>query len=134
MKFFFNRNGIKEESELERWGWLVGYNDGTNLKQFETVENEQDGIYHQFNEIDQSKLDVFIMEKIGDASKRLILPIKPGMKLIHFYRNIVLNLGTDEEERFRLYCFGYIEKGITEDKKVILEIWPNDEIVIKNEK
>lgn len=115
----FSRNGEIEEVELERWRWEAHYTDGTILQQF-----DDNGIYHQFGEIEQHRLKVFGM--VHETLPPIIIAWRDGLKLIHFYRNYVLQAGTSEEIRFRFYCFGYENKN----EKVINVILPNDGIVI----
>lgn len=117
---FFKFNG--EVIPLERYVWIASYDDGSYLKQFD----ERDCSFHQFKEINQSKLSHFIMQSTEEESKRYELIFMEGMKLIHYYRNIILNFGTKQEKRFRLYCFGYEKNG----NKFIVSIWPNGETSI----
>lgn len=124
-KFKFYRDGKEEEVDIERWVWVALYNDNSFLKQFD----EETGFYHQFKEIDQSRLSVFIMQSVSDPAKRYELHFREGMKLIHYYRNVVLNAATPQEVRYRLYCFGFSEEG----HKVIFQIYPNDMVAIGND-
>jgi hypothetical protein len=107
---------------LEKYVWISDFKDGSYLKQFD----ERDFSFHQFEEIDQSKLLVFIMQSVEDENKRYELHFSPGMKLIHYYRNVGLEIGTPQERKFKLYCFGYEKSG----QKVIFSIWPNGEVSI----
>lgn len=96
----FNQDGISVDVEKEEWCWEAYYNDGTILKQF------GDGIFHQFREIDQRKLSIFKM--VHNEKHPFTLLFNPdNMKLIHFYKNTRLNMGTDQESTTRTYCFGY---------------------------
>jgi hypothetical protein len=110
MRYIFDDKQIEKES----WCWEAHYADGSSLKQF-----DDDGYFHQFGEIDQSRLAVFKM--VGTTTYSL--PFKEGMKLIHYYDNYILN---DGEARVRVYCFGYEKDG----SKVICSILPNGEMVI----
>ena len=115
----FCRDGAGEETvELERWIWTAIYQDGTQLKQF-----DDDGRFHQFREIDQTRLNAFVMSTPDESHPPVILKFEPGYKLIHFYRNISLNNGAI---RIRLYCFGYESVNA----KVILVIMPDNRVVI----
>lgn len=107
---------------LERYVWIADYSNGSYLKQFD----ERDWTFHRFQEIQQDKLSVFIMQCVDDEKRRYELHFTEGMKLIHYYRNICLNFGTPQEQKFKLYCFGF-EKG---GQKVIFSIWPNGEVSI----
>jgi hypothetical protein len=106
--------------EKEAYCWEAYYKDGTCLKQF-----DDDGQFHRFAEIDQSRLIVFKM--VGD--KTFSIPFKEGMKLIHYYDNYILHGNSDQETRFRVYCFGYeYMKG-----KVITKIYPNEILITDKE-
>jgi len=99
MQYKFNDTEIPKES----WCWEAHYSDGTILKQF-----ADDGIFHQFKEIDQMKLALFRMVS-NDGVTHYDLIFNPvTMKLIHFYVNSFLR---DGKIKLRSYCFGY-EKNI----------------------
>ena len=66
------QNGQEVLVPLEKWVWIAIYKDGICLKQFD----ENTGIFHQFKEIDQSKLNVFIMQSVQDQKKRFELHFK----------------------------------------------------------
>lgn len=106
------------DAQPERWQWVAQYVDGTILKQF-----DDDGIFHQFREIDQSRLHTFAM--VNEGKPPFILHWRNGMKLIHFYNNYI-SFGSSGEMRIKIYCFGYEERG----HKMILCIMPDDGIVI----
>jgi hypothetical protein len=112
------------EAEPEVWQWEATYNDGSVLKQFGT-----DGIFHQFAEIDQKKLIMFKMTSPYYPQTYALLMSDPSMKLIHFYRNTVLNAGSPEEEHIRLYCFGYEKKVGSKTQKVVMAITPTNELI-----
>jgi hypothetical protein len=122
-KFTFHRDGVPEEVKPERWCWTAFYNDNTLLKQFD----EETGLFHQFKEIDQAKLEVFRMEK-DDKSRHYDLVFNPAeMKLIHFYT--VTHLRNDKYV-FTTYWFGYEKniRGVAD--KHLMAILPTDEFVI----
>lgn len=127
-KFF--RQDLKRwiETPEETWYWEAHYEDGQVLKQF-----DDEGIFHQFTEIDQSRLAIFKMKSKHYPQSYSILFSDPNMKLIHFYRNSILNAGTDCEERQRLYCFGYEKHSKTNTLKVVMIITPSNELVITEE-
>lgn len=106
--------------EPEVWKWTASYNDGTSLHQFD----DRDMSVHQFREIDQDRLVSFTMS--SDTAKPITYLFQPGMKLIHFYRNIRLNVGEPNEVFIRLFCFGYQ----TSDATVITVILPDNSIAI----
>lgn len=92
------------------------------LKQF-----GNDGMFHKFAEIDQSRVEMFIMYKPDDLTKRIDMPAH-GVQFFHFYRNLILRFGTPEERRLRVYVFGY-RNGDTAAYHFIL---PDDRIIISN--
>jgi|WetSurMetagenome_2_1015567.scaffolds.fasta_scaffold00223_12 hypothetical protein len=118
-KWVFSRDGVPEEVERELWCWEAVYTDGTLLKQF-----DDDGFFHQFGEIDQTRLSYFRMAT--GHSPPITMMFLPGMKLIHFYRNARLNVGMENEVSLRLYCFGY-QLG---DHKVIMAIMPDYSVML----
>ena len=126
--FKFIRDGVSEEVPLERWVWLAIYKDGSYLKQFD----EETGLFHQFKEIDIPQLDVFGMQSSEDENKRYEIHMKEGMTPIHFYRNQMLNVGTEEEVKVRFYCFGYQDNVNGNNVKTLLKILPNDMVAILN--
>lgn len=120
-----------EITALERWGWIAIYKDGTYLKQFD----EATGLFHNFAEIEQEKLDVFAMQSMehpGDPAKRFEIHVAEGMKIIHFYRRQWLDKGTPDERKICFYLFGYEENVNGKAVKTIFEIHPNDAVAIKN--
>lgn len=120
-KFYRDDIGKWVEAKPERWRWVAQYTDGSELKQF-----GDDGIYHQFREIDQQRLHTFSM--VSDERPPLVLAWVPGRKLIHFYNNYVKK-DSNGTTLTRIYCFGYEEKG----HKVIFCIMPDDGIVITDD-
>ncbi len=52
-----------------------------------------------------------------------------AMKLIHFYRNIVLNVGTSEERKIKIYCFGFEKKFFGRTQKSLMAIMPTGELI-----
>jgi hypothetical protein len=50
------------------------------------------------------------MYQLEDMTKRFEL--RPdGQQIFHFYRNTIINAGTEEERRFKVYVFGTKEAG-----------------------
>ena len=102
-KFYRKETQTTEEVQKERWSWVAIYRNGLILSQFDNDTLT----FHQFREIDQSQLQFFKMVNrlTGQEFK---LEFDPNtMDLIHFYRNVRVNVGTGKEKRLRLYCFGY---------------------------
>ena len=122
MQYLFNENGKDIEIPLERWAWGVVNKDGTELKQF-----DETGRFHQVGEIDQDNIEMAVLYKPEEPEKRIDLPWKPGMRLIHKYRNVVFNfLGAEAEQRkAKVYIFGY-KKG---NDYAYLFILPDDRII-----
>lgn len=114
MKWHFEGQQI----EKEKYTWEAIYNDGTILKQF-----DDQGQFHQFKEIDQDRLIAFRM--VGDTT--YTIPFTKGMKLIHYYDNYTLNAKTPQENKFRVYCFGY-EMGHV---KLVTMIFPHETIITR---
>lgn len=123
-KFYRQETKQWEDVALEKWQWEAHYVDGTLLKQF-----DDNGIFHQFREIDQLQLLSFKMvnHESGNVSTLVFNP--KTMKLVHFYRNIVLNVGTSDEKRIKIYCFGFEKKFFGRTQKSLMAIMPTGEIV-----
>lgn len=119
---FYPESGEPIDAELERWRWEAIYTDGTSLCQFE--DGNPFGTFHQFKDIDQSK--VFAFRMVSDEAPSISMIIPSGAKLIHFYRNAMLDVGGPNSTRVRLYCFGY-QLGST---KVMTVILPDNSIAI----
>jgi len=130
LKHKFFRKDLKKwiSAPPEVWQWEVTYEDGGVLKQF-----GDDGVFHQFAEIDQNRLALFKMVSPFNPQTYTLLFSDPNMKLIHFYRNKVLNAGTEEEERIRYYCFGYEKRVGTKVHKTIMMIAPTNELIVTEE-
>lgn len=126
MDYFFERDGVKEAVALERWGWGVIYKDGTELHQFGEA-----GDFHQFREIVQEEVAMFVMYRTDDMSKRIDMPLQEGMKLVHFYTNVVLEAGLPSERRIRIYTFGWQDPRGADTFMYIL---PDDRIITTNHK
>jgi len=123
---YVDEKGIEIKAELEKWIWGVVYKDGTELKQF-----GDDGLFHRFAEIKQEDVVMFSMYKPDDADlkKRIDIEVKDGMKLFHFYRNIVLDYMSENKRKIKIYVFGWKnEKGLSYNY-----ILPDDRIVMSNE-
>lgn len=118
--YSITKDGVTISVERERWVWECRYLDGTELHQF----NDQDHTFHNFGEINQAHLQSFHMRNITNGKLVTIL-FPPDAKLIHFYRNVGLDVGGPIERHVRLYCFGY-EYGSINCKFVIT---PADEII-----
>lgn len=124
-------NYISSKGELvslEKYVWIAQYEDDTVFLQFE--ENPAQNLFHNFHEIDQSKLKLFRMQNMVDPNKYFDLQFNPKtMKLIHFYRGLHLEFG-GKEVFVRLYCYGYEKKGSV----LINIILPGDQLVTTDQK
>ena len=126
MNYKFIRDGVEELVTKETWHWLALYNDGTSLQQF-----DDNGYFHQFSEIDQSKLSAFKMmsdDKIVDY----VIPFDQTMKLVHFYKITRLNVYTPSFKEVKSYCFGYEKKVKGRNEKHFLVITPNEVILCED--
>lgn len=116
IKWHFNENGKDIEVPLEDWVWHVVYTDGTELYQFgREVEADGKRRFHQFAEIDQSRVKVFEMMSTKDTGLRYSIDVTEETdRLIHFYRCSRVEIGTPREQKLTFYCFGYKLKGLDE--------------------
>lgn len=117
---FINKQGENELVKQERWCWGVVYDDGTELKQFDSAFR-----FHQFQEINQPLVKMFVMFQ-PNSEKRIDLVVPEGAQLFHFYRNFILNQGTTEERKLKVFCFGWKIKGET----TYFYILPDDRLVV----
>lgn len=92
------------------------------LQQFSFEGN----IFHQFKEIRQDDVEMFVMFKPEDISKRFDVVCQGKVQYFHFYRNFVLMAKTKNEERKKIYVFGWKSEG----KAVYHYILPDDRMVI----
>jgi len=122
MIYKFLRDGVWEDVREEKWKWEAYYSDGTMLKQF-----GDNGLFHQFAEIDQTKLSIFKMVSEGKPCYTLLFdPLK--MKLVHYYKNYRLDMGAKNERFITAYCFGYQIKSRIE--KMTIMILPSGETIV----
>jgi hypothetical protein len=118
-KFYRESSGAWETVESERWQWEVDYDDGSTLKQYDDA-----GIFHQFKEIQQERINAFRM--VSEGVPPITIAWKPEFKLIHFYRNSIFHFGEPDEVRVKLYCFGYQEGS----SKTIFVIMPDNSVCV----
>jgi hypothetical protein len=104
-KWQFLRGDKFEDVEPEDWVWGVVYEDNTELHQF-----ADDGIFHQFREIEQERVKMFVMYRLADLTKRIDMPVKPEMQIFHFYRKCHLNVGTESDRWVKVYVFGWKDR------------------------
>jgi len=117
-----------EQINKEKWRWEAHYTDGIVLKQF-----DDNGVFHPFVEINQQKLAVFKMVS-DEVPYPYTLLFSPGeMKLIHFYKRIVLNALTKEEKRITLYIVGFEKNIFGRTTKLFMVITPENELVVTDQ-
>lgn len=105
----------------EQYGWKAIYSDGSSLSQYDDETQE----FHQFSEIDQSKLHIFQMVNDDDIPHASLIFNPEVMKLIHFYKRYNMNFMSSDVQKFTLYVFGYE----TANGKVLNVIVPSGEVV-----
>ena len=119
--FLREETNEKEIVQPEKWRWVAIYNDNTIIHQF-----DHEGIFHQLKEVDQAQLNIFRMMN-AETGQTIDIDWHPARKLIHFYRNMILENGT---VRYRLYVFGYETQIAGTTHKVLMVILPDDRMVI----
>lgn len=128
MKYIYKDGDKVIEVAPERWAWGVVYEDGTELSQFEvTVVDGKvtGGVFHRVGEIDQDRVAMAVLYNFEHPEKRIDIPWKKGMKLIHKYRTIVIDYMSENKRSVKVYIFGY-KDGANYSYMFIL---PDDRIV-----
>ncbi len=97
---------IEIEVSPERWVWGVIYKDGSELHQF-----GDDGIFHRVGEINQDEVSMATLYKFDDMKKRIDMPWRNGMRLIHKYINFHDGRWENINETKKIYVFGYKFEG-----------------------
>lgn len=118
----FDRDGIEEVVEFEKWIWSVKYKNNFELLQFDKV-----GKFHQFQEIIWKNAVSFSMINVEDINKQFNIELDEGMQIFHFYKRIKLNVATKNEINLVTYVFGYKRKG---EKSIYFYILPDGRLVI----
>lgn len=130
-KFHNAETGQDEEVREEPWKWVVHYKDHTSLKQF-----GDDGVFHQFREINQA--EVWCFELVSDhGSMKLLIP--SGATLIHYYdehqqvtsQNSTGEILNDSGWK-QTTCFGWKITVDGKSVKRIIRIDPNDYLIISD--
>lgn len=85
--------------EKTEWSWEVEYKDGKMLKQY-----DDNGIYHQFREIESDKVKFFYVKR---EDKAICFLIDKGEKPMFFIRNYLLENGLIKE---KVFIFGIENK------------------------
>lgn len=119
MTYTFIRDGVAEEVNKEAWCWEAEYDSGETLKQF-----GDDGVFHQFKEINQKELCRFRMVHNDKPAMTMIFDPRRE-KLVHFYKRVRLNVGGEDETMFTVYCFGKETKVFNRTVKQIIMLMPD---------
>ncbi len=125
MQFSFFREDTKvnEPVTLEKWGWVVCYDDGTGLHQFDFSTSA----FHQFKEINLKKPFIFkVVDLEGEKNPFTILYSPETMQLFFFYRRGILDMGSENHRRETVIVFGYKKCG----ESNYFTIFPSGELVI----
>lgn len=94
----------------------------------ELVQYAKDGKYHYFAEIEQSRVEHFIMQKFSDPKQSFTMVIEPGMVIFHRYlKTHPYYLPADKE--VRTFYFGWEKKIFGRKHKVCNHILPDGRIV-----
>lgn len=128
---FREEDGTLTNVELEQWGWLAIYKDGSCLKQFDDETNQ----FHQFKEIDINELETFVVLNLfhtDDPTKRFEVHMKEGMSPIFFYRVTIFNATQEDEYRVRIAHFGFKEIINGKSIKTMMFVHPSGAISISN--
>jgi len=108
--YFTNIEGKKEEVKLEDWVWGVVYKDNKELQQYELVNGgELLGVFHQFKEIKQDEVRLFVMRNLK-TGQRFDIVRPEGAQIFHFYRNCGSQRTEDKGDAIKfnkIYVFGY---------------------------
>lgn len=131
MEYKFVSDGRDEVVEMEEWGWVAIYDDGSYLKQFDDAT----GIFHQFKEIAMQNLRTFVVQNLKnpeDMSKRVEIHIEEGMTPIFFYRVTELDKFGPNASTSRVPHFGYKENINGVSVKTIMYVHPSGAIAVMN--
>lgn len=119
-----NKLGILGVKRKEIYNW---YNKEISrlirpfMDEFHQFDN--DGYFHKIGEIDQDRIYMASLYKADDISKRIDIPWREGMRIIHKYTNV---RPAGEEEFKRIYVFGFKYQG----KEHLNYITPEDRIIM----
>jgi hypothetical protein len=125
---YLGPNGV-ETVDGEPWFWVARYNDGLSLAQFDA----EDKTFHQFGEIDFSRLSVFEVRRAVAGGQVFSVCMTPGMRPVFFSRTQRLHIGTPMEQRVKLFCFGYQETLGGRNVKCILTAYPDGSVTVAND-
>lgn len=114
--------GKTEHVPGEALGWKAVYSDGTKLHQFDDAT----GTFHRIGEVDQSRLQRFMVVGRFDGGSKLIIDWKPGMKLVHRYEVRAMQSGKAMSRRV---VFGWKLDG----QHCLFTVRPNGDVVAWSE-
>lgn len=97
--FTNKKTGEVEKVVPERWGWGVLYKpteEQIKLAQVNHTEPERDelhqfssdGTFHQFSEVDQDRVQLFVVYRLDNPSKRIDIVKQEGEVFFAKYRNV----------------------------------------------
>lgn len=123
-KIEIKHNKTGEIIPIEKWVWAVVYKDDSELHQYDLHTKT----FHSFTEVEQDKVKMLTMYRTTDNENmdhRIDLMVPEGAKIFHFYRQTVLEHGTENETKFTIYVFGYKRNGDTHYNYIL----PNDKVI-----
>ena len=110
---------IINKDMLEKYYWVAIYTDGSFLMQYEK-QNNNTYIRNSFYDIDQSKLDLFVIKSFEDDNKVFQLQFDPKyMKLIWYWDR---NMSLATKDIVTTHCIGWQENHENKQIKIILKI------------
>lgn len=90
---------------------------------------DQDGVFHRIGEVDQDRVILASLYKFDDTKRRIDIPWRPGMKLVHLYKMTKPAGGT---AFIKTYRWGYKYNGahafafVMHDDRILLS--PEDDV------
>lgn len=118
-------NAAQKDIDTLKTEYEVVMSKPAGLERDELHQFGDDLRFHRIGEIDQDRVEVASLYFYDDYSmqKRIDIPFRPGMKLIHKYRNI---RPAGYKNFIKVYMFGYKYEG----QHCIFFVLPDDRIVM----
>lgn len=118
-------NASEKDIEILKGEYELTMDKPAGLERDELHQFGDDGIFHRVGEIDQDRIEVASLYFYDDYSmkKRIDIPFRPGMKLVHKYRNI---RPAGYKDFIKIYMFGFKYEGT----HCLFFVLPDDRIVI----
>jgi hypothetical protein len=116
------KGGTPDEIKALRKEWDIKIEIPIAPVKEELYQFDNDGVFHRVGEIRQDDIEMFVMYRLDDQSKRIDLPWQDGMKLVHKYKMVKPYY---LENFVKCYCVGYKFNG----QHSFLFILPDDRIV-----